>query len=470
MRSLFLRIFLLFWLAMAVIVAALVITSPFFTRSRPGVEEWRQSSEEWMRSAVDRIAFHFEDVDLDEIEQWRGYGRGRRDGREAGEGRHGGRRPPAPVRIFVFDESGRTLHGQDTPREAADLVARAFATGAETSEQAGSLHLLARPVTTSDGRRVVVVGVHESPPRLIHLLDPQALVWRLGLLFLVVGGLSFWLARYLTSPVAPLRRATRRLSSGDLSARVGGRVTRRRDEIGELARDFDAMAGRIEDLVASRERLLRDVSHELRSPLARLVVALELARTRAGEGAEGPLDRIEREAARLDELIGQLLLLERLEAGAVEPDVVDVDLPVLLDEIVADAGFEAAADGTDVELETVGDGRVSGRADLLRSAFDNIIRNAVHHADPGTAVEVRLADGGGGVTVTVRDRGSGVPEEDLAKLFEPFFRVGEARDRASGGAGLGLAIAARAVRAHGGEISAENHAEGGLVVTVRLPV
>jgi len=183
--------------------------------------------------------------------------------------------------------------------------------------------------------------------------------------------------------------------------RVEGRVTRRRDEIGQLARDFDAMAGRIEGLVESQRRLLRDVSHELRSPLARLVVALELARTRAGESAAGALDRIGREAARLEELISHLLLLERLEAGTAEGDEVEVDLAALVAEVASDAAFEAAADGVEVRFGGGGDGRVRGRPDLLRSAFENVVRNAVRHTGPGTAVDVELRADDGGATVTV---------------------------------------------------------------------
>lgn len=460
MRSLFLRIFLWFWLAMAVTVAVLVITSPLFTRSRPGVEEWRKGAEEWVRSTVDRTSYHLEESGVDKIEKWKGHGRGRREG---------GRRPQAPVQVFVFDEEGRPLHGRDAPPEAIEIVPRALEAGSETSERAGSLHLLARPVTTPDGRRVVVVGAHQSPPRLIHLLDPEALAWRLGVLFLVVGGLSFWLARYLTSPVAPLRRATRKLSSGDLSARVEGKVTKRRDEIGELARDFDAMAERIEGLVESQQRLLRDVSHELRSPLARLGVALELARSRAGEAASGQLDRIEREAGRLDELIGQLLLLQRLEAGTAEHERAPVDLENLLADVVADAGFEAASGGAEVRFDGCPGCRVTGREALLRSAFDNVIRNAVHHSGSGSTVAVTLTFSDGVATVTIRDHGPGVAEENLERIFEPFFRVGEARDRATGGTGLGLAIAARAVKAHGGTICAVNHPEGGLKVVAIFP-
>lgn len=457
MKSLFLRIFLWFWLAMAVVVAVLVITSPLFTRSRPGIERWRQEAENRPRTRVERVAVG--------IEQGRLAGPG--GGRGLGRGHGGG--PPSPDKVYVLDETGAEIRGDGATKEVLELAERALEEGEEISERNGVLHLVARPVEDPDGRRFVVVATHLNPPRLIHLLDPAAISWRLAILVLVAGGLSFWLARTLTSPMVPLRRATRRLSSGDLSARVEGNVGRRRDEIGELAREFDAMAERIEGLVESQQRLLRDVSHELRSPLARLVVALELARGRAGEAAAGPLDRIEREAGRLDELIGQLLLLERLEAGTAEQEAVAVDLDGLLADVVADAGFEAASGGTEVRFEGGSSCRLAGREALLRSAFDNVIRNAVHYTEPGTTVEVRLVGGDDGATLTVRDHGPGVAEDDLEKIFEPFYRVGEARDRATGGTGLGLAIAARAVRAHGGTIGAENHPEGGLVVTIRLP-
>lgn len=461
MRSLFVRIFLWFWLAMAVVVVVLVVTSPLFTRSRPGVEDWQRGAEDWARTTVDRVAAHVEEVGVDEppMGRGRGPGHGRRDR---------GDRPPAPARVFVLDDQARLVHGDDAPPEVFEIAQRTLDTGVEASERAGMLHLLARPVTAADGSRVVVVAAHDSPPRLIHLIEPKALAWRLGVLFLVVGGLSFWLARYLSSPVPPLRAATRALKDGDLSARVEGRVTKRRDEIGELARDFDAMAERIEGLVASQRRLLRDVSHELRSPLARLVVALELARSRAGDEAGGALDRIEREAARLEELIGQLLLLERLEAGEVDGEETAIDLGSLVGDVVADAGFEATADGTEVRFGG-GAARIVGREGLLRSAFDNILRNAVHHTGGGSVVDVELDTEDGDAVVSIRDRGPGVAEEELEKIFDPFYRVGEARDRASGGAGLGLAIAARAVRVHGGRISAQNHPEGGLLITVHLP-
>lgn len=461
MRSLFLRVFLLFWLAMALVAAVLVVTSPFFTRSRPGLERWHEDAEEWARHRVDGASAQIEIHGLD------GFRMGRRSGRGGPGGGPGGE--TAPARLFVIGEDGAELRGGGAPPEVHQVAERALAEQREQAERIGTLYLIARPVTDPDGSRFALVAAHHSPPRLVHLLDPKALSWRLGVLVLVVGALSFWLARYLSSPVAPLRSATRRLSDGDLTARVEGKVGRRRDEIGELARDFDAMAERIEALVGSQQRLLRDVSHELRSPLARLVVALELARSRAGDDAAKALDRIELEAARLDELIGELLLLERLEAGSDEKEPGNTDLGALLEGVVADAGFEAAAVDREVRFDGAEVGLVRGNPGLLRSVFDNVVRNAVHHTPDGTVVEVGVRKADDGVEVTVRDHGPGVGDNDLERIFEPFYRVGEARDRASGGVGLGLAIASRAVRAQGGTIDAANHPDGGLLVTTRLP-
>jgi two-component system sensor histidine kinase CpxA len=316
---------------------------------------------------------------------------------------------------------------------------------------------------------LVIVGTLHRPPRPTDLLEPKALWWRLLLLALVVGALSLWLARYLSAPMGALRRATLRLSAGDLAARVGNPVDRRRDEIGQLARDFDAMADRLENLVGSQRRLLRDVSHELRSPLARLTVALQLARDREGVRAAEALDRIERETGRLDDLIGQLLLLERLEARAPDTEKVDFDLTDLLNEVVDDASFEASATQRGVEFEADSRCTMRGYPALVRSALDNVLRNAVRHTAGGTTVEVSIDCGEGSAEVNIRDHGPGVPEEHLETLFEPFSRVADARERSTGGAGLGLAIARRAVEVHGGMVTARNHPDGGLEVVITLP-
>jgi two-component system sensor histidine kinase CpxA len=303
------------------------------------------------------------------------------------------------------------------------------------------------------------------------LLEPEALWWRLLLLALVVGAFSLLLARYLSAPVGALRRATLGLGAGDLSVRVGNPVDRRRDEIGQLARDFDAMAGRLEHLVGSQRRLLRDVSHELRSPLSRLTVALQLARDRDGARAEEALDRIEREAGRLDNLIGQLLLLERLEASSPDTEAVDFDLCELLNEVLDDASFEASSAGRAVEMQGGPPCPMRGHPTLVRSALDNVIRNAVRHTAEATTVDVRIDCHEGVAETTIRDHGPGVPEEHLERLFEPFSRLTDARERSTaGGAGLGLAIARRAVEVHGGTMTARNHPVGGLEVEIRIPL
>lgn len=453
MKSLFLRIFLWFWVAMVILGVVLVVTSPFFTQSRPRLDRWQEGAEKWAKERVDRSASRIAEL-------------GPEGARPSGGRRHG----PRGSEIFVFDLEGRELLDRDAPEPAIDLARRVAASGTEEAARRGGLHMAARPVTDPTGRSLVVVGTLHRPPRPLDLLEPKALWWRLLLLALVVGGFSLLLARYLSAPVGALRRATLRLSDGDLSARVGDRVDRRHDEIGQLARDFDAMAGRLENLVRSQRRLLRDVSHELRSPLARLTVALQLARDREGTRAAEALDRIEQETGRLDDLIGRLLLLERLEARSPDTEAVDFDLCDLLNEVVDDASFEASSTNRTVELEAETPCLMKGHPTLVRSAFDNVIRNAVRHTAEATAVEVAIEYDQQRAEITFRDHGPGVPEEHLESLFEPFSRVTEARERSTGGAGLGLAIARRAIEVHDGTVTARNHPDGGLEVTVRIPL
>jgi two-component system sensor histidine kinase CpxA len=452
-KSLFLRIFLWFWVAMVILAAVLVVTSPFFTQSRPRVDRWERGAEDWAEERVDRVAQRIEEFGFEAY-----HPRGHR-----GPGGRG-------AEIFVFDLDGREILDREAPEPVIDLAKTVAASGSKESSRRGGLHLAARPVIDPAGQTLVVVGTLHRPPRPIDLLEPQALWWRLGLLALVVGVFSLVLARYLSSPVDVLRRATQSLSSGDLSARVGTPVDRRRDEIGGLARDFDAMAGRLENLVDSQRRLLRDVSHELRSPLARLTVALQLARDREGARAAEALDRIERETGRLDDLIGQLLLLERLEARAPDAEAVDFDICALLNEVVDDAAFEASSGNREVALEANEPCPMRGHPTLVRSALDNVLRNAVRHTAEGTAVRVSIDCAGEDVEITVRDHGPGVPDEQLDTLFEPFTRVSDSRDRSTGGAGLGLAIARRAIEVHGGTVSARNHPKRGLIVTIHLPM
>lgn len=300
-----------------------------------------------------------------------------------------------------------------------------------------------------------------------------------GLMALV----CFGLARYLTLPIERVRAATRRLQEGDLTARVGFKT--RGDEIVSLGHDFDAMAARLEESAATERRLLGDISHELRSPLARLSVALDIieqSRDRAQRIGEvlpeakyiSTLERIRRESGVLNELIGQLLELSRLEAlardGSATPAFEHLRLEHIVDDIVEDAQFEARSHGRDVELVANERCDLTGAAPLLRSAIENVVRNAVRYTREKSSVEVALRHVEDEAILTVRDYGPGVPEESLESLFRPFYRVDTGRDRDRGGVGLGLSIAQRALRVHGATIEAHNVEGGGLLVEMRIPL
>ena len=260
------------------------------------------------------------------------------------------------------------------------------------------------------------------------------------------------------------------MAGGDLSTRVGPLLEKRADEFSDLARDFDLMAERIEALVQSQRRLLQDISHELRSPLARLNVSLELARKQSGTDARSSLDRIERESERMNQLIGQLLSLTRLEGDEGLIVTEPVDLGALLSEVCSDADFEARNRQRRVRLTHNEPCVVTGSSELLRSAVENVIRNAVRYTAEDTEVEVTQRQRESSqVSILVRDRGPGIPEEVLTQIFRPFYRVGDARDRESGGVGLGLSIAERIVRLHGGTIAASNQPAGGLAIEISLP-
>jgi two-component system sensor histidine kinase CpxA len=298
-----------------------------------------------------------------------------------------------------------------------------------------------------------------------------------GLLIGVItsGLVCYLLSWYLTKPIVRLRTATRQLAAGDLTARIGASASKRRDEVAGLMRDFDAMAERIETLLKAQSRLLNDISHELRSPLARLNVALGLARQRADLESVDMLDRIELEASRLNELIGRILTLARLEDG----EQLVSQTPVPLDELVVnvseDAEFEAQARHCHVITKIPeGDWQVRGNGSLLHSAVENVVRNAIRYTQEETSVEIELKNEiRGGVSeavLRVSDSGPGVPDDALGKLFEPFYRLDDARGRLTGGVGLGLAITERAVRFHGGKVSAFNRPGSGLMVEIRLPL
>jgi two-component system sensor histidine kinase CpxA len=448
MRSLFLRIFLSYWVAQALfVVLAIVIASAL----RPSREISNLQSEEatFLSEAVQAYQTSGETA------TWKYL-------RTVHEAHH--------VRLFIADEKGRDLLGRTPP----PWVVRAQTGEMRTAEsfwgRLGPQQFLRSSMTTPDGHHYT--QVIELAPTPSGMFGPHGLPIFFGILS--SGLVCYLLARYLTAPIVRLRAATQKLAEGDLAARAGVPESRRHDEMAELMRDFDRMAERLEKLVNAQRRLLTDISHELRSPLARLNVALELARRRSGSEAGSALDRIDRETNRLNQLIQKLLTIARLDGGDEYIQKLPLHLEHLISEIARDAAFEAQGRRCEVEVDVIDDCVVTGNYRLLQSAIENVVRNAIRYTEPGTDVQIRLEQGlgpkGPEAVVRVTDSGPGVPEEALDKLFRPFYRIDDARGRQTGGVGLGLAITERAVALHGGTIRAVNRPQGGLMVELRLPL
>ena len=452
MRSLFLKIFLSFWLALALsVVLAILVTLAM--RPQRDSATWEALRAKALTEAVQAYEQGGEPVVREYLE-------------DLEQSHH--------VRAFLFDEQGNELSQRPAP-PWAERIARGRAMRRPPGFWAKWMpeRFMRQSTTGASGRPFTLVIELPPGPRLFF--GPHG-VPGLGLLIAIVssGVVSYFLARYLTAPVVRLRTATQQLAAGDLTARAEAPPKRRRDEIAELVRDFNGMAARLEDLVNAQNRLLNDVSHELRSPLARLNVALGLARQRTGPEAQGALERIEREAERLNELIGRLLAIARLESGEEAIQKSAVNLEEMLHEICKDADFEAQSRNCRVKCVIADACIVMGHARLLHSAIENVVRNATRYTREGTEVEIRLEKAqdakGSEAVVRVTDSGPGVPEETLHKLFRPFYRLDDARNRQTGGVGLGLAITERTVRLHGGRVKAANRPQGGLIVEIRLPL
>lgn len=455
MNRLFVKIFLWFWLAMALVWSIFLLPN-LLNQNEEIFARWSALTDQrlllsgWtslrvhFRGGEDRLAEFVQDM----------------------EEREG---TPYP---YLVTSDMEELAGRVMPQEALETAREAFEKGTVRTTFPERGVYAGRSFETSSGNEYAVVQRLPSPLDLPPA-SPWPIVARWMGVLLTSGFVCYGLARYLLAPVTTLSEATRQIADGHLDTRVSERIGPRGDELSALGSDFDRMATRIEQLLAAQRQLLSDISHELRSPLARLYVALGLARRHVDEPGQEQLDRIELETERLNGLIGELLSLTRLEAGDGRDSLESVELDDIVREVVADADYEARDTNRHVALLRADPARTVGHGELLRRAVENVIRNAVRYTDEGTDVEVDLglvrSNGSSEAVIRVRDHGPGVPSESLEHLFEPFYRIDEARERRSGGAGLGLSITRRAVKLHNGDIRARNASDGGLVVEIRLP-
>lgn len=448
MRRLFWKIFLCFWATVVVIAVAIVATFLF---------DPQRSASPWHETMLGMARYSGMPV----IEE------GELHGVHAAS-------------TYIEDLGNRThTHAclvDDTGNEIADggcaLFAKEISLVLSTSNAQitykDRMASVALPLQSANGRKYIYAAeIPVGSPG----VSKGAVATRVSIAILVSFCVCYWLTKYLTDPILRLREASHRLAGGDLSSRASKGLERRSDELGFLVRDFNTMAVRIEDLISRQKQLIYDLSHELRSPLARLNVALDLARERKGD--DSSFDQAENDLERINEMIGRMLTVAKLDTSQAEVQMMRVDLGELVSQVVRSAAFEMRERKNAVQVTPHEPIFVSGNAELLQSAIENVIRNAIRYTPSDTSVDIDLKyveqEGKALIQLSVRDYGAGVPESELSNIFQPFHRVGTDRDRQSGGAGLGLAIADRVIRLHGGTVYARNVISGGLCIDIFLP-
>jgi two-component system sensor histidine kinase CpxA len=368
---------------------------------------------------------------------------------------------------WLFDDHMNELSGFWMPSDAKDAIQRALQNEGIARARNGTF--IVEKLANDKGRIFIFAGEFYSPPLLQRLPGGVFLVILLS--SLLTSLVCAVLAQYITRPILRLRDTAHAIAGGNLDARAGLSGSTRRDEIADLVRDFDTMAAEIRDLVESNKRMLMGASHDLRSPISRIRVALSLASSAPEPERKELLDRIEVELLRLNGMIEQILTVARIESGQLKPAASPVSLNQVIGEAVEDARFEASQSNVEVVYdENWPELTVTGEENMLRSTFENVLRNAIFYSGDNGRVELSVSLIHGRVRISVRDNGPGVPEAALPKLFNPFYRVDDARGTSTGGSGLGLSIVSGAVKAHNGRVSARNLQPHGLEILIDLPV
>lgn len=382
--------------------------------------------------------------------------------------------------FYIVDENGRDLLERPLPEGVRELIPELTGLEPKGRHIEGHQKIYGRYLSLNDGNRVKVVTISSTrdDPSEVDIMWQLFIsnIWPLLLVSILICGVAcFFLARHFSRGVATLQKATHRIANGDLSVRVSPQFVGRRDEIASLGHDFDHMTERLEKAMLEQKRLIKDVSHELRSPLARLQVALGIAQQRSDGRVDKELDRIKKAADYLGDVISDILALPVHDNGGWELNDT-LDLRSLLATLVDNYRPEARRRGIELTLEgELDEALVATHGNMLVGVFENILRNALRYTADGSHVTITLQSapaerhGQDHYRVSLCDRGPGVPDEQLTDIFQPFFRTDEDRNRDSGGYGLGLAIAQRSVALHRGRIEAVNRERGGLCVHVSLP-
>ena len=456
MSRLFAKIFFGFWLTTLIVVGATAVVTTQLNRSIGDgalTEHFRRTQSAYAEAAAAML----DTYGLDGLESWLAELQG----------------PGGPRGVLqILDDQGQGVF--DAPSRA-DVQAAIAERRSGVSSPAALAGVFFDPIYHPDGERYWFVSDLRPGARSRQALGsgftrhPGVVASRLAVAVIVSGIVCFLLARYLTAPIRRLQVASAEIARGNFNVRTGDDT--RRDELGDLARDFDRMSQQLARAQTSQRQLIRDVSHELRSPLARLHLALGLARQRAGDTEQAELERIESEVETLEEIIKQLLDVARLEADAHALPQTHFALDALVHEIVQDANYEGLTEDISIRQEGTTGAQLRGDRAVVRSAVENVVRNALRHTPSGTEITTHLKHDAQAMLarIIIRDHGPGIADDLRDELFKPFVRGDYARDRDSGGYGIGLAIADAAVRRHGGTISTMNHPDGGLEVEISLP-
>lgn len=451
MRSLYWKIFLSFWLATILII----ITTAWITSEIARESSIPAHEQLFMDSYANAAVSTFESGQKAALKQWL---------QQTGNTKK--------MTLYLLCNNGDIISNTPPPKEikdiTEDLVHQELNDG---MLKFGNL-LVSHEILTTSGKAYRLAAISEKPLSRFIIIPWAGLTIRLLIAIFISGLICYLLSIYLTQPLRSLGLAAKSIATGKFSTRVGSFKGHHKDEIANLSAEFDRMAEQLESLVTAKERLLQDISHELRSPLARLQIALELARMKAKPAAEIEFCRMEVECMRLNALIKEILQFARLDKSLHDLQKIPVPLLPLIQKIIEDANFESIDNPTRVILTHATQCTTLGEERLLHRAIENIIRNALHYSPANKLVEVTLmADKLANlIYIDVYDEGPGVPEEQLQTIFNPFYRVDIAREKKTGGYGLGLAIAREAIKLHLGEVAAKNRQGKGLHIRITLPL